>query len=206
MRPSERSKGPVRRGDKQRLIRQAAFRCFNERGYDQTTVDDICRTAGVSKGSLYWHFKSKQEVFLSILETWAEEVEAQLERRFEDVVDAPDPMSAVARALMVEARRAQLIMPVWLDFLARAHREPEVRSALADFHRRIRLAIAGLLRPFFEERFDERELNATAGTLLAAYVGLVGQSLADPENSGFDEQFNAFVPILRFYVAQTQAK
>lgn len=193
-----------RRVDKAVLIRQAAFRCFNERGYDETTVDDVCRTAGVSKGSFYWHFKSKQQVFLSILENWAAEVEEQLSRRFESAPDAAEPLEAVADTLRGEARRAQLIMPVWLDFLSRVRREPEIRAGLADFHQRIRTAIALLLEPLLGSRFNADELHSIAGTLLGTYLGLIGQFLADPSESSFDDPLRVFVPIVRSYLEPLQ--
>ncbi len=41
----------------------AARRCFIENGYHPTRMDDIAKAAGLSKGGVYFHFKSKQDVF-----------------------------------------------------------------------------------------------------------------------------------------------
>ena len=38
---------------------EAALRVIRTKGYAATTVDDLCATAGVSKGSFFHHFKSK---------------------------------------------------------------------------------------------------------------------------------------------------
>ena len=38
-------------------ILHAAARCFAQDGYDATTIDDVCREAGLSKGGLYTYFK-----------------------------------------------------------------------------------------------------------------------------------------------------
>lgn len=48
-------------------ILSAARRCFIENGYHPTRMDDIARAAGLSKGGVYFHFKSKQEVFESLV-------------------------------------------------------------------------------------------------------------------------------------------
>jgi AcrR family transcriptional regulator len=40
----------------------SAFALFSERGIGRVTVDDIARHAGVTKGSLYWHYKSKDDL------------------------------------------------------------------------------------------------------------------------------------------------
>ena len=49
-------------------ILSAARRCFIENGYHPTRMDDIAAAANLSKGGVYFHFKSKQEVFASLVE------------------------------------------------------------------------------------------------------------------------------------------
>lgn len=50
-------------------IVEAALRVFSEKGYHQTTMDDIARNLRVSKGALYLYFKSKEELFKGCYET-----------------------------------------------------------------------------------------------------------------------------------------
>jgi len=46
----------------------AALKVFSEKGYATTTLDDIAKEAGVTRGAIYWHFKGgKVDVFNSIL-------------------------------------------------------------------------------------------------------------------------------------------
>ncbi len=51
-----------------RIVR-VAQEAFAEKGYDQTTMEDIGNRLGVSKGALYLYFKSKEELFETICET-----------------------------------------------------------------------------------------------------------------------------------------
>ena len=46
---------------------------FAERGFASTSVDDVARAAGVTKGAMYWHFSSKEEIFHAILDRIREE-------------------------------------------------------------------------------------------------------------------------------------
>jgi AcrR family transcriptional regulator len=46
-------------------ISAAALRVFARRGLHQTTLDDVAKEAGVSKGTIYLYFKSKEEVFIA---------------------------------------------------------------------------------------------------------------------------------------------
>lgn len=47
-------------------IIESAFKVFSEKGYSHTSIDDIARHAGTSKGGIYNYYKSKEEIFLEI--------------------------------------------------------------------------------------------------------------------------------------------
>jgi len=47
-----------------RKVAETALLLFSEKGYDRVAVDDICREAGVSKGTFYVYFKSKDQVLV----------------------------------------------------------------------------------------------------------------------------------------------
>lgn len=47
-----------------RKLAETALRLYASKGYDRVAVDDICRQAGVSKGTFYVHFKSKDQVLV----------------------------------------------------------------------------------------------------------------------------------------------
>ena len=53
----------------------AALNVIRAKGYAATTVDDICHAAGVTKGSFFHHFKSKDELALSAAAYWGEMTE-----------------------------------------------------------------------------------------------------------------------------------
>ena len=46
-----------------KLIFEAAIKVFSECGYNGAIMDDIASRAGVAKGTLYYHFASKEEIF-----------------------------------------------------------------------------------------------------------------------------------------------
>ena len=60
----------------------AAFHCFAQAGFHATSVDDIVKQTGVSKGTFYWYFETKEQVFVQILDVWAHEVEAEIMAQF----------------------------------------------------------------------------------------------------------------------------
>jgi AcrR family transcriptional regulator len=55
-------------------ILDVAERLFAEKGYEQTTISDILNISGIAKGSLYYHYKSKEEVLDGVLGRMTEQV------------------------------------------------------------------------------------------------------------------------------------
>lgn len=49
-------------------IISVALNCFSTKGYNGTSVGDICRLAEITKGGLYWHFSSKEEILKAVVE------------------------------------------------------------------------------------------------------------------------------------------
>jgi len=66
---------------KNRIV-DAAWKLFYEKGYDDTTVDDIIRLSDTSKGSFYYYFSSK-DALLDTLATILDENYAKLEKELE---------------------------------------------------------------------------------------------------------------------------
>ncbi len=59
------------KSSKERLL-DAAIHLFRSRGYTATRVDDICEHAGLTKGSFFHHFTSKQDLALACIRRWNE--------------------------------------------------------------------------------------------------------------------------------------
>lgn len=58
---------------------QVAQYLFFTKGFDDTTMADIIKTAGVSKGGFYHHFKSKDELLFAVLDSMAEIILSEME-------------------------------------------------------------------------------------------------------------------------------
>lgn len=58
----------MRRADRREQLLQAARHVFADRGFDDTSVDDVALIAGVTKPVIYRHFANKRDLYLSVLE------------------------------------------------------------------------------------------------------------------------------------------
>ena len=75
------NKDSTKKSIKTRIV-SAAWQLFYEKGYDQTTVDDIIALSGTSKGSFYYYFSTKDELLESlsnVLDDFYEELAGKME-------------------------------------------------------------------------------------------------------------------------------
>lgn len=88
--------------ERRRQLLEAGAQVFTERSYDDASMAEVARAAGISKGLLYHYFPSKRDLFVATLEAAAAELQA---------ITQPDPSLPVAEQL-VAALDAYL---AWID-------------------------------------------------------------------------------------------
>lgn len=67
---------PLRPSDAKAKLLDAATRLVREKGFSATSVDDLCRAAGVTKGAFFHHFKSKDALGVAAADHWAKTTSA----------------------------------------------------------------------------------------------------------------------------------
>ncbi|MFW6305118.1 MAG: TetR/AcrR family transcriptional regulator [Candidatus Saliniplasma sp.] len=77
---------PSGRCNKKEELVKAAERSFSEKGYSNTSVDDICEEVGVAHGLFYYYFETKEDIIDAITKKMIHELENMLA----EVVDDPD--------------------------------------------------------------------------------------------------------------------
>lgn len=65
-------------------ILQAATHLFSEKGFKNTSMADLSKMTGVAQGTIFYHFKNKEELFLSILESLKDEIIGQFDNHFRE--------------------------------------------------------------------------------------------------------------------------
>ncbi len=106
-------------------IIKAACAVFQRKGVINTTMDDIAREVGVSKGAVYPYFPSKTQLLIGVMGHLRDELKLKIER----VAELDDVPGGVGRVL--DTYFQQVFDPaVWNLLAAEAASDPEVREAL----------------------------------------------------------------------------
>ncbi len=190
-------------GTRQRLL-EAAADCFSANGYDATGVSEICHRAGVSKGGFYHHFPSKQAVFLELLEQWLGALEARLTQIRDESPSVPAALHKMVDTFDQVLGSARGRLPIFFEFMSKAQRDPAVWAATIAPYRRYRAFFAEMIRRGIAEgSFREVDAEATALLLVSLAVGLILQSLLDPQGEDWAEKAQRSIQLI-LYVLQRE--
>jgi len=84
-------------------ILDAAEHVFSARGVSHTSLEDIAKAAGVTRGAIYWHFRNKSELFTAMVDRVSLPIEAIVDRSADD--QAADPLVLLKAAAVAALKR-----------------------------------------------------------------------------------------------------
>ena len=123
----------------------AAIRCFSENGYLATTMDLVAREAGLSKGSLYRFFESKDELLVAILDDWEHQLFTAL------AAEPPGNAFETLRTFVMESAKLASSYTtstlVWVEFA----RHGPSKQRIGDMQERTRKYLIALIRRGVQE-------------------------------------------------------
>ena len=121
-------------GDRSRAdILSAAAVCFMERGYTETSIDDVARRLGATKGRVYHHFASKADLFAAIYRAGMDMDYAAVEPFRSPSLPAVERLRLMAAAhctQIIRSRPYQRVVWQGVQLLLRGATTPELRAEL----------------------------------------------------------------------------
>lgn len=121
-----------RQEERKNQILDAAAVVFAEQGFDAARMDDIGQAAGLSKGTVYWYFESKESLTLALLRRI-------LARQFEQLQQLPTIQGSISelwfsfvRQFIDDLARRPYLVPLVLEFYALAARQNDARQLFRD--------------------------------------------------------------------------
>jgi AcrR family transcriptional regulator len=179
----DRSEPEASSADTRSRLLAAAERVFATHGYAGATLDQVAAAAGLTKGAVYWHFASKADLFLCLLEERSRRQMAEVTQMLQVLAAAPDLQGSLATLLAAQLESCQAD-PTWprlyLEFLSHS-REPEVQERLARHSRLWLEAVRDLIRDLQQQgRLAGADPLKLAALFQAILNGLVLLALAQP--------------------------
>ena len=182
-----------------RILREA-MRIFLEKGYHGTSIDDITHAAGLTKGALYWHFRSKEDLLRRIV--------AEYEKGFLDglinavgevkggVSDKFDKYFRYNAAFAYYNRELCVSFTTLAAELIGAHHpvEPEIRR----IYKRYQNFLSNLIVQGKKEKVFKKEIGGdlTALVIIAFHDGILLQWSMNRDEINGEAYVNTFKKII----------
>lgn len=172
--------------DRREQILAAARRCFIDQGYHPTRMDDIARAAELSKGGVYFHFKSKQEVFDSLVEEEYEASMGFLRSVVENKAPIGEKMARLGQHYLDYFSAAPEAPRFFVVMGEMALRDPRLANRLLEMQTAYVEMVASLIEQGTQEGFLRKvDSRATAALLKAILDGVEGlTALGFPLSAG----------------------
>jgi AcrR family transcriptional regulator len=178
-------------------ILEAAMRVFARSGFQESRMDDIVAETGLSKGALYWYYKSKDEIILSIMNSMFDRELAGLEALQADERPASERLIEFTRVATNDLKRYTKILPLFYEFYALAFRNKTVRKALTRYLRKY----FAMIEPIIQQGIDRGEFRPVDAQQAAIAAGSLFEGtlllwVYDPDTVKFDKHIEIGTQLL----------
>ncbi|TGE31422.1 TetR/AcrR family transcriptional regulator [Desulfosporosinus sp. Sb-LF] len=149
--------------DKEKAIFQAAMQIFAAEGFERATMDHIAQQAKVAKGTLFYRYKSKEDLFVSMIQS---AVNQFLDTARAAITEIKEPIARLKKTIEIQTQLSfeypefakLLLSEVW----GKQDRQREFRAVLQTY--------LTFLEEIIHTGIDAGEIRPTDPTLLASSI------------------------------------
>jgi len=190
----------LKSSDTSRRILTQAMKIFLEKGYHGTSIDDITRAAKLTKGALYWHFKSKEDLLKKIVEEYEKRyLDGMIQAVNEVQGSIPDKIEKYFRynaAFAYYNRELCVSFDTLAAELVGAHHG--IEAEFRRIYRKYQKFLSNLIAQGKKEKVFKREMdeNLSALVIIAFHVGILLQWSMNKDEIDGKAYVNTFKKIM----------
>ena len=175
---------PSVKNERRQQILDAAVTCFSRKGYYASSMEDIAAELSFSKTLIYYYFKNKRDIFLAMLEDWAQRSTGDWKMMFSPEDDSTTQLRRGLEYGVQLIIQFKDLARIEFEFYAEASRDDEVRRAIQDLFVRFRAEFQSLLDAGIANgEFRALNTEALSAVLFGTYEGLAMQAIVDQETT-----------------------
>ena len=180
-----------------RKIIEVSETLFTENGYDSTSVQDICNKAEVSKGAFFYHFPTKEFLFLEILDKYLSELDKrmyEIEKRSKNTLKAMEEMVVILEEIFITSEGK---FTIFLEFLRKASKETEIMKKISYQFQKYKKYVSEMIENGKKEGSIKKEINSEfiSQLIISLAIGMILKSslFLDQENEDFSKKGIKFI-------------
>ena len=180
------TKADVASERKDQIVR-ATVECITKYGYHNFSMQDVARTAGVSKGIIHYYFLNKDDLMMSVLDKVASDIERVLRADMQTSVNAAKKLEIFINICFDVVRNTKEYYQVNMDFWTQINQKPEVKKVIAKHYTKFRENCSVVIEEGIQSGvFKKVNALETASIILALIDGVSLQWLFDENVFDYD--------------------
>jgi AcrR family transcriptional regulator len=150
-------------------ILEAATIVFARMGFNRARMDDIVQESGLSKGALYWYFKSKDDIITAILDRLVGREAMELRGMLEDERPVREKLSDFLESTIADITRMRPLMPILIEFWGLQLRRKTIRQVIGRYYQEY----FETLTPIIQQGIDRGEFRQTSAKAASVALGAI---------------------------------
>ena len=169
-------------------ILDAALAVIVQKGYENSRMDDIVVSSKMSKGAIYWYYKSKKEIYLSLVNHWVHNYSAVLNHIVDTDRSASDQLRSLFQYFIVQYEKDPVVFKALLEFWSMAGRDPEFNDKLQKVYSEFVNLISTIIQQGMDNgEFKNLDVDITAMSIMVNIEGIMWFTLFKLKNTSARE-------------------
>lgn len=177
-----------------RKIFETSMKLFAEKGYDATSIEEITATVGVAKGTLYYHFSSKDEIFYFLVEEGMKLLKNSIEiktSKFDNVIDKIKAIILIQ--IKVIAKYEHIITIILNQFLGTESRNLSCQAFVLDYIKTIEEIILDGMK---KNEIPNGDAKLIASTIFSLTYSILVYKLQNDNSISVNELYKKYQNII----------
>ncbi|HJM46557.1 MAG TPA: TetR/AcrR family transcriptional regulator [Candidatus Marinimicrobia bacterium] len=154
-------------------ILDAALHVIVQNGYHQSRMDDIVSTSGLSKGAIYWYYKSKKDMYLDLVNHWVIRYSNSLLKLPQEDISSGEQLKNLFETFFDQFEKDPIVFKALLEFWSLAGRDKDFKIKLEKVTQNFIHYIESIIKKGVESgEFKQVNPNIAAMSIMVVIEGI----------------------------------
>jgi len=178
-------------------IMDAALQVFVSKGYSDTRMDDIVEMSGLSKGAIYHHYKSKKDLFISLIEHWENFSFPNIFDKDLDKISSADALRAIVNDIVITFKKNKHVFLAELEFWSLANHDEDVRLKTKSLYvKLLNLFKNIIIKGIDRGEFKKIDKNIGALSIMTSIQGVIWFSIFEESKLSAEIYLNEVIEFI----------
>ena len=155
-------------------IMDAALKTIVQKGFEKSRMDDIVTLSNLSKGAIYWYYKSKKDVYLDLINYWVLRYSAVINHLIEEDHSAADQLKSLFHYFTKQFENDPSLYKALVEFWTLAGRDKDFQKKLNKVYSNFLVLLEDIISRGVETgEFKNLNVQITALSIMVNIEGII---------------------------------